>query len=1482
MLQPFVLNAQKLAVNSFGLKNILNAKAYSYNEWIEKAGSEKCQVVLQTEIFPDQKQVVLLSQQGIVLQRYLSAGKYIAVIDPAIAEKHVPQPYVYSIAEIKPEWKIESALAGQKERQGIMVKVITSFLDNISEAEIAGKIEEIGARILKSGLNITHVYYLEIPDDKIIVLAKWYATEYINALVEPVPSDAQDNTTQKTNIATLPSVYGGYGLTGNNVTVGIGDNTSGNFHVDIKDRCINYNPAPYGYHGVHTTGIVGGAGIVDVKGQGVAPGSILVNNIYSTIWEETPALYHAHNMTITNNSYAASVGKCDNAGRYDVYSVAVDRMALQYKDVLHVFAAGNDGGLTCSPFPPGFGTISGSYQPAKNNLVVASIDKKYENVKVTGSQGPVSDGRLKPEMSAVGADVYSSTNTDEYLSTLGTSMAAPQVAGALALLTERYKQLHANANPGADLMKTLILNGATDIGNPGPDFKNGFGALNLGRSLIILDSTFYRLQNISNSAQQTQTISVPAGTAQLKVMLYWHDEAASPLATKQLVNDLDLEVQAGVDIHKPLILDPTPANVNNVAVEGVDKLNNIEQVVIDNPPAGNYTLTIKGSVVTTAAQDYVLAYDFVPTGVKITYPTTGARVKNGDSLYIYWDASDDALAFTLEYSIDNGASWNTISNTIASAQRYYLWFVPDNINSGQCRMRLSRNATTQTSTTGAFVINQQPVVILNSVQCPGYIAVSWLGIPNTITYEVLRKVGAQMIPIDTITGTSYAFSGLSPDSLYYVAVSPILDGLAGYRSLAVKRTPKDGTCIGSISDGDLMIQSILNPSNGRQFTSTALSNNETLKVIVRNLDDAPVSNFRLSYSLDGGIWVSNAFATTIPPNDTIIVSLTGLDLSSTGDHIVKTAVENQSLSDGVRVNDTITKYISIVNNPPVDISSEYLDDFESMSAAQVIKDSFGMSAGRRWDYIASTDTGRLRSFVNEDITIAGNRSISMDAIQNMNGNKNDFTGTFNLAMYNLTDEIRMEFDYLLHGQPKFFDGNDVWVRGDDSKEWHKAYEYNNNPITVGRVQNSGSLSLTDVLSKNGEMFSTSTQIRFSQNDTSVISLANYGNGVTIDNVKLYTVKNDVQIVDIVSPVQTECGLTGEVPLIVRICNRVTQQQQNVGIAYKLDNGSVVTETIGSIEGKDTIEYVFMKKLNFNERGLKLISVWLTNIGDSYRKNDSILNYEIHNQPLISNYPYFQDFEQGDGYWYSEGLNNTWEYGTPSAPRINKPASGTKAWKTNLDATYDDLEKSYLYTPCFDLSKLYTPTLRFKMALDIEDCGNTICDAAFMEYSTDSKTWIKLGKASLGVNWYNNGIFDVWSKEDYTEWHVAETSLPKLNQPVRFRYVMQSDPGVSKEGLAIDDVNVFDKNIPGDENTIIKLSPNPTTDGRINIDWVANPQTEFRLSIMDMSGREVYRYGQTATDYSTTTSIQTPRFASGVYIMNIIIGEKHFEYKIVYL
>lgn len=1477
--------AQKKSGNNIYLNGTTISAEANTGAWFPEFASKKDvqvqAIIVRFDKLPDERDKATLKRNGLELQDYLPDNAFTALIYPTANIKALIEFGPQFIVYIKPEWKIEPALYTLLKGPGRELNVLISLAKTSDNAEQL--ITNVGGSIVRRYPGNIRIYEISVSSAKIKTLAALAEVSYISLARTPVPLDMETINTQRANTAILPAAYGGYGLTGEGITIGVGDNTSGNFHIDLKDRITNYNPMKYENHGIHTTGIAAGAGIADPRARGLAPSAGIVSQYYSAIWEETPAYFQAHNMTITNNSYAAALGDCRIAGLYENNSVAIDRYANDYPEVLHVFAGGNDGVVTCAPFPEGYGTVSGAYQPAKNNLVVSSIDRFYQNRDVTSSSGPVKDGRLKPEISAVGAQVYSADKADEYFTTLGTSQAAPQVVGALALLSERYKQLNGPDNPRGDLMKAIILTGATDVGNPGPDFTNGFGTLNLRRSLLILDSNRYAANTISQGATQTQTINVPNGMAQLKVLLTWQDAPASPMAGKMLVDDLDLEVaEPAGTIRYPLVLDPAPANVKNLPVEKQDRLNNTEEVVIDNPAPGTYTIRINGYNIPSTSRSYVVAYDIIPTGVVLTYPTAGAQMNALDSAFIYWEASRGTEPFTLEYSTDNGTIWNVIDNNIPADQLWYVWKIPQGISSGQCRMRITRNGTGQTSASGMFAVTPQQMLTLDTVQCPGYIRMNWTEVAGASGYEVLIKRGPDMKPVDTVTGNSYTFSALAFDSFYYAAVRPFVNGLPGYRSIAVKRKPDNGNCAGNISDGDLAMLAWVGPQTGRKLTSSALTENENLVVRVRNLDDAACDSYKISYTINGSPWKSKTVIPGLAAGASAdVVVDNNLDFTFFGTYDISVAVENLTAADAVTANDTLRYRIRSLNNDLIGLTP-FTDDFEDMPAFSLHADSLGISPNHRWDFTNGNDTGRLRSYANPGITIQGNRSVSLDAVQNTPmGVRNELIGTFNLQNISTQSmEMRFEFDYILHGVPKNADGNGVWLRGNDTAAWLNVYNYNKEVSEIGKIQNSGSLSLSKLLSDNGQRFSSSTQIKFAQHDTSVISLKNYGNGLTMDNVKIYTVYNDVQMVAVESPKNVECGLMGEIPIRVRIKNGVNYRVNNIVISYNVDGGPTHSDVISSLQARTELIHTFSQKADFTKLGLRKINVWVNAVGDTYRKNDSLLNYEVHNEPLIENFPYKEDFEKGDGYWYTGGLASSWEYGTPAGEYIAAAASGTKAWVTDLDGNYNPLEQSYLYSPCFDFATMRQPVLKFARNIDIEDCGTIRCDGAYVEYTEDGTEWKKLGKSGEGINWYTDTIFDIWTGEAGGIWQTSAIKTPTGMSSVRFRFVFSSDIGVNLEGMGIDDVEIYDYYR---QDNVTAVFPNPAT-GAFTIRWTATEGSVMQLRLTDITGREVYTGQATAADAQhTDTRIVPPKLSPGVYLLKCKVGDIYTsEHKLVFL
>lgn len=1411
-------------------KNITTDKINQFNRDANRA-TGKIFAVLQFENIPTEAERKQLQQAGIELLEYIPNNAYTVTITGSLNTELLTRVKARAVVELSAEQKMQPELAkgnfpGWAVKVAGTVDVWISFPKSFIYETIVQEVKSRNFDIISDEYKNYRIVGLRIATSRLNELASLPYIEY----VQPVPHEAQLLNTNsmalsKGNLLRAPLAASGRNLKGEGVVVGVGDGGDVQSHIDVSgSRLINRSSFPFDGHATHVTGTIAGAGLVQESYTGYAPKATIVSQSFSNIVAYAPTYVQDYGMVIANNSYGSVVGDCSYNGVYDLTSRILDQQAFDLPELQHVFAAGNDGVYTCGTYPFGFRTVLGGYQSAKNVITVGSTFFRGD-ITVNSSKGPVRDGRIKPEITAQGQSVRSLWLNNGFSSFSGTSMSSPGVSGGLVLLEQRYRQLHSNANAQNGFLKALICNGGTDAGNEGPDFRHGFGNMNLLRSVTMMENNTYFIDSVANTANNTHTISIPANTAHLKVTLYWQDPPANLLAAQTLVNDLDLEVTTPSLPVLPRVLDTIPANVNAVAGTGADHINNIEQVTIDGPATGTYSFKVTGTNITVnPRQTYYLVYDVIPESLVLTNPVGGeifvptTAIVEIDSTHIEWESYGGPTSqFTLEFSSDNGTTWSLISpssNTVASDRRYFNWGVPD-IQTEQARIRVTKNSNGAIQTSQPFTIIRQAIDSLTPDQCEGYIKLGWRPVTGATDYEVMKLQGSEMVPVATTTALNYTFTGLSKDSLYWVTVRARINGSPGRRALAVSRQPNSGTCAGAISDFDLRVDSIL-LSSGRAFTSTALTNSVPVTIRIKNLDDVvSTDDIVVTYSFNGGPAVSETINTLSTPTSTIAAGgfidytfLTTANLTTVGSYSID--VTATKVSDTVISNNRMVKTIKQLANQPITTGDfPWLDNFEATSPQSVVNKQMGLIGSDRYDFVNSTIYGRLRTFINTGISYSGSKAITLDATRyfSSGSNTDSLTGTFNLGTFDATtDDIRLDFHYKNHGQ-QAHTANKVWIRGDDDENWIEAYDlYANQNDVDGSFKQTTSIEVSDLLRNVAPLqnFSPSFQIRWGMNGFAQATDNDGLSGYTFDDVKLYQVSNDMQMISIDTPVVSSCALTANNLIKITVRNSANTAIINVPVRFRTDGGAWLTpaETIPSIPANDTVQYTFIATANLAAPGQHIVEALVDYGTDSYRLNDT-LRVTLFNSPVITvtpTTPHLENFEINNGSWYTGGKNSSWEYGTPASFRINRAASGSKAWKTRIAGNYNDYEKSYLYSPCYNVVALTAPTLSFSLALDLEDCGTGLCDGAYMEYSLDGKTWDTLGAFGQGTNWYNKNYSsgaEVWSVQNYTRWHVATIPLTTIPVPVsqltqlRFRLVVLSDPSVNRDGIAIDDIHVYD-------------------------------------------------------------------------------------------
>ena len=307
----------------------------------------------------------------------------------------------------------------------------------------------------------------------------------------------------------------------------------------------------------------------------------------------------------------------------------------------------------------------------------------------------------------------------------------------------------------------------------------------------------------------------------------------------------------------------------------------------------------------------------------------------------------------------------------------------------------------------------------------------------------------------------------------------------------------------------------------------------------------------------------------------------------------------------------------------------------------------------------------------------------------------------------------------------------------------------------------------------------------------------------LDNVSIFQpIPDDVAAISVDSLVNG-CGLSSAETVALRFTNVGSTPVQNIPVQYSVNGGTVVSEIYtDTVQPGDTAIHSFTTKANFSTVGTYTITANTSLRGDANPINDSATGTVV-NIPILSTFPYYEDFEQGNGGWTSGGTNNTWALGTPANTVINSASSGTNAWVTNLSGQYSANEQSFVQGPCFDFTNLSAP--QFKMNIWWESEANW--DGAVLQTSIDGgSTWQAVGSFGDPNNWYNmanlnaqpGGNSEGWGGRNSSGngsggWVLAEHDLTGLGgiSGVLLRIAFAGDGSIQDEGFAFDNVLVQD-------------------------------------------------------------------------------------------
>lgn len=749
-------------------------------------------LLIQFYSVPSEEQKNLLKQGGVTLIDYLPYNSWTALIKKNTNTQSLKSANIRSIAVLESRFKQDlNLISGDFPERALTnggnklnLQIIPFSEELISSNQLNSDIENLGGVIKNQDRTFRRIE-VTIPKIALGALAKLPWVLWIEAPdAKPVTENLPGKTLHRSNVLN----DGPRNLTGDGVRIGQWDGGKAGPHLDFLNRLIIRDNVASDDHHTHVAGTMLGAGIIDPFARGMAPKATLYSYDYNgSVSTEVASSLANDQIVISQNSWGYGNGfvNCTNRDPYNSESRAQDLNITSYPYFLHVHSAGNSQSVCTG----GWGTTTG--KAAKNTLVVANVSSA-DAINSSSSFGPTQDGRLKPEISGLGVNVYSTTPNNTYTGGYtGTSMATPGVSGTMAQIYERFRQLNANANPIASLLKAVACNTAKDLGNAGPDYKFGFGRINGLQAVRAIETNRYEVNTISNAQTKTTTITIPAGVTRVRVMLAWTDPAATANANPALVNDLDLVLKDPSNVSTlPWTLDP--ANPGNVAVRAVNRRDVMEQITLDNPAAGNYTIEVNGfSVPTGPTQQYAITWEIETPFIEVNYPNGTEVLVPGVVETVQWSNVGITGNQTIQYSLNNGSTWTTLSSTLAATVNQYAWTIPNNVTA-QALVRVFSGAITDQSDAN-FSILGTPTLSFSNGCTIGQVTLNWTSVTNATSYDVLKldeTTATWNVLFSNVVGTSQLVSGLSPatSSWFSVQSRNNAGSVIGQRSIAKEVT----------------------------------------------------------------------------------------------------------------------------------------------------------------------------------------------------------------------------------------------------------------------------------------------------------------------------------------------------------------------------------------------------------------------------------------------------------------------------------------------------------------------------------------------------------------------------------------------------------------------------------------------------------------------------------------------------------------------
>ncbi|NOR84998.1 S8 family serine peptidase, partial [archaeon] len=375
-----------------------------------------------------------------------------------------------------PQDKIADEVKEQLKEQNKVTVFLGANNDDDMD-EIIKEVESMGG-IVTASYETGNIIYAEIPSENVEKIAE-------NSNIKTIQPTRKFHALLDVSIKQVGAPgawvrgYTGLGVVVAVLDTGIDKNNPALVGKVIAEKnFITNSPMDYDGHGTHVAGIIAAENISGYGG--VAPGVKLYNaKVLDDVGDgTTETILAGINWALNPDNDTATDDGADiiSLSLGGEYSDPDDPVVIALKDAISkgvtvVISSGNCRSGGC-------GTFTGVTTPGntKEAITVGAVDD-YNNIAIFSSGEDILNVGIKPDVAAPGVNIMSLGLSNIYIEHSGTSMSAPHVTGAVAILLNKNPLLTPKN------IKDILEKTAVDLGSIGKNIEFGSGLINLTKAV---------------------------------------------------------------------------------------------------------------------------------------------------------------------------------------------------------------------------------------------------------------------------------------------------------------------------------------------------------------------------------------------------------------------------------------------------------------------------------------------------------------------------------------------------------------------------------------------------------------------------------------------------------------------------------------------------------------------------------------------------------------------------------------------------------------------------------------------------------------------------------------------------------------------------------------------------------------------------------------------------------------------------------------